>query len=94
MVLNVWTELGLAGFAACAGLLTIVLAALRRAHADGWRDTAAVAVLLAFGGMLVHGLVDVPYFKNDLSALTWLLLALLCTAYGTTRDAAWTPSGS
>lgn len=83
MALNVWTELGLAGFAACAGLFALVWTALRRAQKDGWRDTAAVAVLLAFGGMLVHGLVDVPYFKNDLSALTWLLLALLCTAYGT-----------
>ncbi len=83
MVLNVWTELGLAGFAACAGLFALVWAALRRAQKDRWSDTAAVAVLLAFGGMLIHGLVDVPYFKNDLSALTWLLLALLCTAYGT-----------
>ncbi len=85
LVFNIWTELGLAGIAACAGVLALVLAALRRARQDGWKDTAAVAALLVFGGMLVHGLVDVPYFKNDLSALTWLLLALVCTAYGTAR---------
>jgi hypothetical protein len=26
--------------------------------------------------MLVYGLVDVPYFKNDLSVVFWILLAL------------------
>ena len=26
---------------------------------------------------IVHGLVDVPYFKNDLSAMFFILLALL-----------------
>lgn len=82
IIFNVWTELGLAGFVACAGLFALVVTSPRRAKADGWKDTAAVAALLVFGGMLVHGLVDVPYFKNDLSVLTWLLLALLCTAYG------------
>jgi hypothetical protein len=33
-----------------------------------------------FGAMtviVVHGLVDVPYFKNDLSAMFFVLLALL-----------------
>lgn len=83
IVLNVWTELGLAGLAACAGIFALVFAAARRAWRDHGRETAGVAVLVAFSGMLIHGLVDVPYFKNDLSALTWLLLALLCTTYGT-----------
>ena len=27
--------------------------------------------------ILLHGLVDVPYFKNDLSALFWIILSLL-----------------
>ena len=26
--------------------------------------------------MLVYGLVDVPYFKNDLAVIFWTLLAL------------------
>ena len=26
--------------------------------------------------MLAYGLVDVPYFKNDLSVVFWVLLAL------------------
>ena len=24
--------------------------------------------------MLIHGLVDAPYFKNDLSVLVWILI--------------------
>ncbi len=30
----------------------------------------------AFTTLLVHGLVDVPYFKNDLSALFWILIGI------------------
>jgi len=26
--------------------------------------------------LLVHGLVDTPYFKNDLSVLFWLIIGL------------------
>jgi hypothetical protein len=33
----------------------------------------ALAALIVWG---VHGLVDVPFFKNDLAILFWLLIAL------------------
>ena len=26
--------------------------------------------------MIIHGLVDVPYFKNDLALVFWVILAL------------------
>ncbi|MBI4435126.1 O-antigen ligase family protein [Candidatus Uhrbacteria bacterium] len=39
-------------------------------------DTQLVA-LLALLQMTIHGLVDVPYFKNDLAILTWILLAII-----------------
>ena len=32
---------------------------------------------LALLQMTIHGLVDVPYFKNDLAILTWILLAIV-----------------
>ena len=35
-----------------------------------------LGVLLALGGIVIHGLVDVPYFKNDLSVEFWVLLGL------------------
>lgn len=32
---------------------------------------------IALGAMLVHGLIDVTYWKNDLSAIFWLVLAFI-----------------
>lgn len=75
IALNFWMEYGLAGLLAAAWLgLTAVRAASRqlRQRCNG-RTLAALAALAALAG---HGLVDTPYFKNDLAALTWLLLAL------------------
>ncbi len=36
-----------------------------------------ILCLALFFEMLIHGLVDVPYFKNDLSILVWIFFALL-----------------
>ena len=41
-----------------------------------WRPID-LGVFLALIGIVVHGLVDVPYFKNDLSLEFWVLLALI-----------------
>jgi len=78
IVLNFWTETGLLGLAAFAWLFVQVL----RVAWIGWRKGAAewrplqLGILLALVGILVHGLVDVPYLKNDLSLEFWVLLAL------------------
>lgn len=80
IVLNIWTELGLLGLAA------FVLLALRVANA--WRGTGTPPVTIAALALFetaVHGLADVPYFKNDLSAMTWLLIAVIAAnAYAAT----------
>ena len=31
--------------------------------------------------LVVHGLVDVPYFKNDLSFLFWIIIAVIFISY-------------
>ncbi|MBI4121972.1 MAG: O-antigen ligase family protein [Parcubacteria group bacterium] len=73
--LNFWTETGLFGLLAVLWIIILVfrLAFIKTNGNDLWRD-ALLAALLA---MLIHGLIDVPYFKNDLAVLTWLLLAQL-----------------
>jgi len=55
---------------------------VRRAW-DGWKKSEAdwrpifLGLLLAMLAILVHGLVDVPYFKNDLSLEFWVLAGLV-----------------
>ena len=37
--------------------------------------------------ILVHGLVDVPYLKNDLAILFWIIFGLTISIYNTRRGA-------
>lgn len=66
IVLNFWLETGLLGLLA---ILWIMITVIRKYPA---LDAGVTAALLA---MVIHGLVDVPYFKNDLAMLTWIILA-------------------
>ncbi len=78
ILLNFWTETGLLGTAAFAW----ILAAGLRLSSTAWRHGPAawrplqLGVALALLAVVVHGLVDVPYWKNDLSLEFWTLLAL------------------
>jgi putative inorganic carbon (hco3(-)) transporter len=68
--LNIWVELGLLGLVAFAWLAFQTLSTVYRLP----------SVPIAFFALLqitIHGLVDVPYFKNDLAILTWILLAII-----------------
>ena len=73
-----WVELGLLGLVAFA----IILAGLLVRGVRRWRtveraDRAAYWGSLAALAMLtVHGFVDTPYFKNDMSAEFWLVAAI------------------
>jgi O-antigen ligase len=71
--LNSWAELGLAGLI----LFLIIVTAFWRSVAAALRTPSRALVVGAAGAMvtlLVHGLVDVPYFKNDLAVLFWLII--------------------
>ena len=82
IVLNFWTETGLLGLAAFASILG---AGFAQAW-SGWRRSSSewrvihLGVLLALVAVVVHGLVDVPYWKNDLSLEFWALIALTFAA--------------
>ncbi len=67
LILNFWVELGLAGVVV---FLLIMARFFQQALATRAWTLAGAGVAL-----LVHGLVDVPYFKNDLAMLFWLLMA-------------------
>lgn len=71
ILLNFWSETGMIGMISVLWIIGLVFR-------QSWRqETMNVQslFLLALVPILIHGLVDVPYFKNDLAMLTWILLA-------------------
>lgn len=75
LILNFWSEVGLIGLAGFAWLLFIFFRntyRLARRHVSVF----ALPALCAMVALLVHGLVDVPYFKNDLAFLFWIIVGL------------------
>lgn len=75
LFLNFWTELGLLGLLVFLAILFFVFLSLKNLLAQA--NILAWPLLLMWLAWLVHGLVDVPYFKNDLSILFFIQIALL-----------------
>ncbi len=73
--LNFWLETGFLGFVAMIGLLIIFYKKIHSLLHSEWRGVA-LACGAGMAVIILHGLVDVPYFKNDLSVLFWLIYAL------------------
>jgi hypothetical protein len=79
IVLNFWTETGLFGMLSFLGLVGYV----------AWMSFCVVKKDKVWGASLlgmivvivVHGLVDVPYFKNDLAILWWVLMGVVFLSY-------------
>lgn len=74
--LNAWTELGLLGLAAFVWLGIVIFKSLLSVIKRSYYATWAWALLYAWVALLVHGLVDVPFFKNDLSVLFMIFVGL------------------
>lgn len=73
--LTVWSELGAIGAIAVGWLLVAFVWTLDLGSKDRNRYLR-LAAGLAVLEMAIHGLVDVPYMKNDLAFLTWFMLVL------------------
>lgn len=71
ILLNLWSETGLLGLVAFAWIL-IVWIKTGRLRSD--RTGSCDVIIPVIAAILVHGLVDVPYFKNDLAVAFWLLI--------------------
>jgi len=77
-VLNAWTETGLLGVASFLWLIAETFWVSWRGWVSGpqaWR-AIQLGIVLAMVAIVVHGLVDVPYFKNDLALQFWTFLGL------------------
>ncbi|MFA6130826.1 MAG: O-antigen ligase family protein [Patescibacteria group bacterium] len=73
ILLNIWSELGVIGIIASIWFLVLITKSLFREP----RNIIKIAAFAAIMTMVIHGLVDVPFMKNDLSIFTSLLLGLL-----------------
>ena len=77
LFLNIWSESGLLGL---LGFLLISIAILRRTISNSsipqFFNSFSLPAFLALLEMSIHGLVDVPYFKNDLAILAWLFIII------------------
>jgi O-antigen ligase len=81
IVLNFWSETGLVGL---LGFVLMCIAGVRlaiRGLALGpWPRVLSIGLLALVVGFAVHGIADVPYFKNDQSLAFWALVGMQLAA--------------
>ncbi len=79
IILNFWLELGMLGLIAFIWLII-------KFFKKGFKtyslqptpyNLLTLGIMAGMVTIIVHGLVDVPYFKNDLAVLFWILIALI-----------------
>ncbi len=78
--LNFWTEIGLLGMLLfiwiIAKTIFISLQTANRNKKNSDNKYLSLGIIGAITVICIHGLVDVPYFKNDLSVMFFVILAL------------------
>ncbi|MCD4762331.1 O-antigen ligase family protein [bacterium] len=78
IMLNFWTELGIWGMLLFTWIIIkCCIIGLKAVFNRESNKFIIIGVLGAMVVIFVHGLVDVPYFKNDLSVMFWVFIALL-----------------
>jgi len=79
--LNFWIEIGLLGLLVFIGLIIYVILLLKDIFKAN--NNLAWPLSMMWVTWFIHGLVDVPYFKNDLSVLffTMLVFTLVVSKY-------------
>jgi O-antigen ligase len=89
LVLNFWSETGLLGLAAFIWVLVTMFRLSRQAlGAGGWQRAYSIGIFGVLAAVLVHGLTDVPYFKNDQSLAFWALLGIQAGLFLRSRERA------
>lgn len=68
--LNFWSELGL------LGLLLFLWITIKCIYFAAEDKILGLGIIMAIVAIYIHGLVDVPYFKNDLSMIFFTILSL------------------
>ena len=91
--LNFWTETGLLGLISTIWILVLFFIlgfkAYNKSNIQIFKysnNPLTLTTTCAMIVLLVHGLVDVPYFKNDLSILFWIIVGLMIILYNERRS--------
>lgn len=71
--INFWTEIGLSGMLSTGIIIGYIFYLANKIRNNDKIVGAGLMAMLVV--LVVHGLVDVPYFKNDLSFLFWIMMA-------------------
>ncbi|MCX6807337.1 MAG: O-antigen ligase family protein [Patescibacteria group bacterium] len=71
LALAFWLQTGLIGI---IGAIIIVIAALKILWTNR-REALAIPLFCAFLTILIHGVVDTPFWRNDLAIIFWLVAA-------------------
>ena len=69
-----WIQLGIFGF---LGFLLILIWFYRSGVAILKKEALSASLIAIMSVILIHGLIDTTYWKNDLSIVFWLLIALM-----------------
>lgn len=69
--LNFWLEIGLMGLLAFGWIINLALHQQKK-----YLSVEALAASVFLLIVILHGLVDAPYFKNDLAILFWFAISL------------------
>jgi putative inorganic carbon (hco3(-)) transporter len=75
IIFNFWTELGILGLLSFIWLLVVFL---WQNIVNWFKNKNILNLILVFTTfeIIIHGLVDVPYFKNDLAVLFWVVIGI------------------
>jgi O-antigen ligase len=76
LILAIWSELGLLGLAGFACVL-IWFFRISFKIQDPGSKIQGLTLSASMLALLIHGLVDVPYFKYDLALLFWLFITIV-----------------
>lgn len=71
LFITFWSETGILGLAA---FIWLIILFLKKTTANYTRLSKVLIASILI--ILIHGLVDVPYFKNDLAVIFWTILGL------------------
>ena len=70
--LNFWTEIGVAGMLSFFGIVSYFYF-----YSFRLKGNERYLLMAAMTGLFIHGLVDVPYFKNDLSIIFFVIIGMM-----------------